>query len=78
MVAGKIECQECHGPVEEMDVVKQEEKLTMGWCISCHRETKIDLDNPYYHEYNDWVEKHKKTDLTVENIGGLECGKCHY
>ena len=78
VVAGKIECQECHGPIEEMDVVKQEEKLTMGWCISCHRETKIDLDNPYYHEYNDWVEKHKKTDLTVENIGGLECGKCHY
>ena len=78
VVAGNIECQDCHGPVEEMDVVYQKEKLTMGWCINCHRDTKIDLDNPYYHEYNDWVEKHKKVDLTVENIGGLECGKCHY
>jgi len=78
VVAGKIECQECHGPVEEMDVVYQQEKLTMGWCINCHRDTKIDLNNPYYHDYNDWVEKHKKADLTVENIGGLECGKCHY
>ncbi len=78
VVAGNIDCQECHGPIEEMDVVYQQEKLTMGWCINCHRDTKIDLDNPYYHEYNDWVEKHKKVDLTVENIGGLECGKCHY
>jgi len=78
VVAGKIECQECHGAIEEMDVVHQQEKLTMGWCINCHRDTKIDLDNPYYHDYNDWVEKHKKADLTVENIGGLECGKCHY
>ena len=50
----------------------------MGWCINCHRESKIDLDNPYYHEYDEWVEKHKKADLTVEDIGGLECGKCHY
>ena len=78
VVAGNIDCQECHGSIEEMDVVYQQEKLTMGWCINCHRDTKIDLDNPYYHEYNDWVEKHKKVDLTVENIGGLECGKCHY
>ncbi len=78
VVAGNIECQECHGAIEEMDVVYQKEKLTMGWCINCHRDSKIDLDNPYYHEYDDWVEKHKKADLTVEDIGGLECGKCHY
>ena len=78
VVAGGLECQECHGAIEEMDVVYQKEKLTMGWCINCHRDTKIDLDNPYYHGYSDWIEKHKKADLTVEDIGGLECGKCHY
>ena len=78
VVAGNIECQECHGAIEEMDVVYQQEKLTMGWCINCHRDSKIDLDNPYYHEYDEWVEKHKKADLSVEDIGGLECGKCHY
>ena len=78
VVAGNIECQECHGAIEEMDVVYQKEKLTMGWCINCHRDSKIDLDNPYYHEYDEWVEKHKKADLSVEDIGGLECGKCHY
>ena len=76
-VAG-VECQTCHGPVEEMEIAYQHSSLTMGWCINCHRDSKIDLDNPYYHEYDDWVEKHKKADLTVEDIGGLECGKCHY
>ena len=58
VVAGGLECQECHGAIEEMDEVYQKEKLTMGWCINCHRDSKIDLDNPYYHGYNDWIEKH--------------------
>jgi len=77
-VAG-VECQTCHGPVEEMDVVEQYAPLTMGWCVECHKETKVDLDNPYYHDLNEnWVEKYHGEDLTVDKIGGLECGKCHY
>ena len=46
-VAG-IECQKCHGPIQEMKVVAQHAPLTMGWCIDCHRETKIDANNGYY------------------------------
>jgi mono/diheme cytochrome c family protein len=77
-VAG-VECQKCHGPVEEMDVVEQYAPLTMAWCIDCHKETKVDMDNPYYHDLNEnWVEKYHGEDMTVDKIGGLECGKCHY
>ena len=77
-VAG-LECQTCHGPVEEMDVVEQYSPLTMGWCVDCHKETKVDTDNPYYHDLNEnWVEKYHGEDITVDKIGGLECGKCHY
>ena len=48
-------------------------------CINCHRETKVDTDNPYYHDLNEnWVEKYHGEDITAEKIGGLECGKCHY
>jgi Cytochrome c7 and related cytochrome c len=36
-VAAKLRCQECHGPVETMEVVRQEAPLTMGWCVDCHR-----------------------------------------
>ena len=61
-----------------MDVVYQKEKLTMGWCIECHRNTDINLDNAYYHLYDDLLEKHDVENLKVEHIGGLECAKCHY
>lgn len=78
-VAG-LECQKCHGPIEEMEVVKQYSNLTMGWCINCHRETAVNSkDNAYYdrllkvHE-----ESKKKTDMTAEEMGGLDCSKCHY
>lgn len=36
-VAAGVECQTCHGAVEEMDVVKQAAPMTMGWCVDCHR-----------------------------------------
>jgi len=38
-------CQECHGPVQEMDRVYQYSSLKMGWCVSCHRKN---LDNPNF------------------------------
>jgi hypothetical protein len=34
-----LQCQTCHGPVEEMDLVYQFSSLQMGWCIDCHRGT---------------------------------------
>ena len=33
-----VACQTCHGPIETMEVVEQYADLTMGWCISCHRD----------------------------------------
>jgi hypothetical protein len=36
-VADNLQCQECHGPVQEMDRLRQAASLSMGWCVSCHR-----------------------------------------
>ena len=33
-----VACQTCHGPVEEMQEVRQFAPLTMGWCVNCHRQ----------------------------------------
>jgi mono/diheme cytochrome c family protein len=75
-VAG-IECQTCHGPIQEMDVVKQYTLLTMGWCIDCHRKTDVNTKGNAY--YDNLVELHNgKKPMKVEDIGGLECAKCHY
>ncbi len=78
-VAG-IDCQTCHGPVEEMEVMYQYSPLTMGWCISCHRETNVNLaDNAYYENIHAELSKKYGVEvLTVAQMGGLECGKCHY
>ncbi|WP_396602306.1 c-type cytochrome [Algibacter sp. R77976] len=78
-VAG-VECQTCHGPVEEMEVMYQHAPLTMGWCINCHRETNIDVkDNAYYTKIHEELSKKYGVDeLTAAQMGGLECGKCHY
>jgi len=81
VTAGNIECQTCHGPIEEMEEVYQYSPLTMGWCIDCHRETKVQVEsNDYYEEMHAKLkEKYgADADITVEMIGGLECGKCHY
>jgi hypothetical protein len=35
-VRAGVACQECHGPVEEMDTVYAYATLRMGWCLACH------------------------------------------
>jgi mono/diheme cytochrome c family protein len=90
-VAG-LECQTCHGPVQEMAVVSQHSELTMGWCINCHRDTEVKHEgNGYYADFhqrliesgaafkaNPGSNRAADTRLTVDKIGGLECAKCHY
>lgn len=78
-VAG-IKCQHCHGAIQKMVVVQQAAPMTMGWCINCHRERKVNLDNGYYKTvHKDLTAAHKgKGGLTIGQMGGLECSKCHY
>ena len=78
-VAG-IDCKECHGPIEEMEIVYQHSSLTMGWCINCHRESDIKVkDNEYYTKiHKELSKKYGVEKLTAAQMGGLECGKCHY
>ncbi|HNQ26322.1 MAG TPA: cytochrome c3 family protein [Aquaticitalea sp.] len=77
---GGIECQTCHGPVETMEVMYQYSSLTMGWCINCHRDTNVKVeDNAYYAKIHEQLSKKYGVEkLTVAQMGGLECGKCHY
>lgn len=82
VTVGKLECQTCHGPVEEMEVVQQYSPLSMGWCVNCHRKTEVQFaGNEYYKSYVNYHEEMaagKRDKVTVEDIGGLECQKCHY
>jgi len=101
---GQVACQTCHGNIQQMDKVQQTAELSMGWCINCHRETKVNFNdtdstgNQFYSIYekfhNDMksdtifadakrtqikeIHKGKMDSVTVKDIGGLECQKCHY
>jgi hypothetical protein len=86
--AGKVQCQTCHGPIQQMDEVHQFAPLSMGWCINCHRTTKVDFPdstgsngNKFYSIYVHFQQDLKngvKDSITVQDIGGTECQKCHY
>lgn len=86
--AGNVACQTCHGNIQEMDVVSQQTDLSMGWCINCHRETKVDFYNAgdstgnkfysIYEKFHNDLKSGKMDSVTVKDIGGLECQKCHY
>jgi hypothetical protein len=85
--AGKVQCQTCHGPIQDMNEVKQFAELSMSWCINCHRTTKVDFPdstqtgNKFYNIYEKFhkeLKSGKMDSVTVETIGGTECQKCHY
>jgi hypothetical protein len=86
--AGKVQCQTCHGSITEMNEVYQFAELSMGWCINCHRETKVQFYNDstkegnkfysMYEKFHNDLKSGKMDSVTVEKIGGTECQKCHY
>ena len=80
VTVGGIACQTCHGPVQTYEVQKQFAKMTMGWCIDCHRKTEVKMEgNDYYKKIHEQLSKKYGVDkLTAAQMGGLECGKCHY
>lgn len=41
-----VSCVECHGRVDRMVEVYQQEPLSMGWCLECHRNPEPRLRDP--------------------------------
>ena len=80
--SGKLDCTQCHGQVQEMNIMKQHSDLSMGWCINCHRETQVNfVENPYYEHYAKLHEELKSVEIktiTAEKIGANDCSRCHY
>jgi cytochrome c2 len=85
--AGKVQCQSCHGEINQMGEVKQVADLSMGWCINCHRESNVQFNydstkgNKFYSIYEKFhndLKAGKMDSIKVKDIGGLECQKCHY
>jgi len=79
---GQLDCTECHGEVETMHIVQQVEDLSMGWCLTCHRDNDVDFtDNPYFEIYHTLHQKMKNGEIDgvrAADLGGEDCMSCHY
>ena len=80
--SGKLDCTQCHGDVAQMDIMKQQNDLSMGWCVNCHRETKVQFtENRYYEDYiqlHEDLQKGVIDSVTAADIGANDCMRCHY
>ena len=80
--SGKLDCKQCHGAVEEMDIMKQQNDLSMGWCVNCHRETEVDFANNKYYEHHLSLHENLKNGeidkVTANDIGANDCMRCYY
>jgi hypothetical protein len=80
--AQKLDCTKCHGDVKNMDIMKQHSDLSMGWCVNCHRETKVDfLGNEYYSKFvklHEDLKSGKIDSITAQDTGANQCSRCHY
>ena len=47
---GGVKCETCHGPIAQRTALYQERDVSMGTCVSCHRETRASLDCGSCHE----------------------------
>jgi hypothetical protein len=81
-----VSCVDCHGRVDEMDVVHQVEPHSMGWCLDCHRNPEEAL-RPLDQVYNlDWVHPGGKSGQIEDGLKLIEqrnitppqsCTGCH-
>jgi len=80
--SGKLDCKQCHGQVQEMDIMQQHSDLSMGWCINCHRDTKVDFEgNGYYESFvklHEDLKAGKIDSITANDVGANDCMRCHY
>ena len=82
-VGAGVGCVECHGRVDQMDVVTQQAELSMGWCLDCHRDPAVRLRPKELVTSMDWEFDGDRRELgmrLMEEHGiktSTDCSTCH-
>ena len=84
-VAKGIGCAVCHGPVQQMALMRQQQPLTMGWCLSCHRDParyirpKDQVFNMYWRPPPDQIAQGRKLIAAygIHTAHLTDCSTCH-
>jgi hypothetical protein len=78
-----VGCASCHGNVATMEVVKQVEPLSMGWCLDCHRNPGNHLRPASELTNMEWIPPANQTELAQKMMKQKEinpsedCSVCH-
>ena len=78
-----VGCSSCHGPIHQMEVVRQVEPLSMAWCLECHRDPDNHLRQPNEITDMEWRPPANQTELAASikeelNLAPPEdCSGCH-
>lgn len=84
-VAKGIGCSVCHGPVQTMALMRQQQPLTMGWCLSCHRHPeryirpRDQVFNMFWSAPPDQISKGRKliAQYLIHTAHMTDCSTCH-
>ena len=87
-INAKVGCVECHGRIDQMEVVKQEKPLTMFWCLDCHRNYEdhvrpghVEVTNMNWTWANETISKEADFKQQLTESKKLnppeECSACH-
>jgi hypothetical protein len=79
-VAVGVGCESCHGRVDQMQIVRQTQPLSMGWCLECHRNPEKHIRPPelvtkmgYVHDEAKALELIKQKNINPP----IHCTACH-
>ncbi len=83
-----VSCVECHGRVDKMEEVYQHERLSMGWCLECHRQPAMHVRDPELVTDLGWESRSNMSEEDRRAIGEMwielnnispsqDCSTCH-
>ena len=79
-----VGCETCHGRIDQMEVVRLVEPLSMGWCIECHRQPELylrpneNITSMGYVQPSDFVERNLERVRRENILPPTNCSACHY
>ena len=83
-VKNGVGCETCHGRIDQMEVVRQVEPLSMGWCLECHRQPELYLrpndqvTTMGFVQPADFVERNAQRIIDEQILPPTNCSACHY
>jgi hypothetical protein len=78
-LAKGVGCVSCHGRIDQMEVVRQDQPLNMAWCLECHRDPAKNLRPKDQITNMTWKQSPEEAEQFAQlHVKGPEhCSGCH-